>query len=392
MEAKKVLILAHKPPYPKADGGCIAIAQILESFLDIGVNVHFICFETQKHPSKNVKEHPNLNYKSILIDTKLSIWAALKNLCLQTTSYFTSRFNHPDFKREVTQTLNNNSFDLIVFESLFTKHYLKTVRKRTAAKLVYRSHNIEHKIWETQIEKEDTALRSAYLKLQVKRLKKEELKFWNEVDAIASISEKDSKKISEYNAEKTKTIGLHLNEKHLLQKDSSARIDFFHIGAMNWKPNQFGIAWLLDEVWDEFVASNSAAELHLAGKSMTESFTKSLGFGVYNHMEVLDATDFMNSHKVMLIPLFSGSGIRVKIIEGLALGKCIITTSIGADGISVKHRENILIADTTKEFAEQMKFCMDQPKRVAEIGESARRFAKANFSKSAVHEELKALF
>jgi glycosyltransferase involved in cell wall biosynthesis len=100
----------------------------------------------------------------------------------------------------------------------------------------------------------------------------------------------------------------------------------------------------------------------------------------------------MNSHKVMLIPLFSGSGIRVKIIEGLALGKCIITTSIGADGISVKHRENILIADTTKEFAEQMKFCMDQPKRVAEIGESARRFAKANFSKSAVKEELKALF
>ena len=211
MEAKKVLILAHKPPYPKADGGCIAIAQILESFLDIGVNVHFICFETQKHPSKNVKEHPNLTYKSILIDTKLSIWAALKNLCLQTTSYFTSRFNHPDFKREVTQTLNNNSFDLIVFESLFTKHYLKTVRKRTAAKLVYRSHNIEHKIWETKIEKEDTALRSAYLKLQVKRLKKEELKFWNEVDTIASISEKDSKKISEYNAEKTKTIGLHLN-------------------------------------------------------------------------------------------------------------------------------------------------------------------------------------
>ena len=74
MEAKKVLILAHKPPYPKADGGCIAIAQMLEAFLDIGVSVHFICFETQKHPSKNVKEHPNLTYKSIPVDTKLSIF------------------------------------------------------------------------------------------------------------------------------------------------------------------------------------------------------------------------------------------------------------------------------------------------------------------------------
>ena len=59
MEAKKVLILAHKPPYPKADGGCIAIAQIVEAFLDIGVSVHFICFETQKFSNTpNIKNFP----------------------------------------------------------------------------------------------------------------------------------------------------------------------------------------------------------------------------------------------------------------------------------------------------------------------------------------------
>ena len=64
----------------------------------------------------------------------------------------------------------------------------------------------------------------------------------------------------------------------------------------------------------------------------------------------------MSKHKVMLVPLFSGSGIRVKIIEGMSLGKCIISTSIGVKGINCSNNKNILIANTENEFIEKCAF------------------------------------
>jgi glycosyltransferase involved in cell wall biosynthesis len=114
--------------------------------------------------------------------------------------------------------------------------------------------------------------------------------------------------------------------------------------------------------------------------------------GLTNHREVVDAVKFISAHKVMLVPLFSGSGIRVKIIEGMALGKCIISTTIGCEGINVTHLENILIANTKEEFIEQMHYCLNKPNSIAEIGANARRFAISNFSKSEIIDQLKSLF
>ena len=83
-----------------------------------------------------------------------------------------------------------------------------------------------------------------------------------------------------------------------------------------------------------------SAEIHLAGRAMPTKLKSHKQDGYYNHGEVSNASDFMSKHKVMLVPLFSGSGIRVKIIDGMSLGKCIISTSIGVKGINcttIKH-------------------------------------------------------
>ena len=391
MEGKKVLILAHKPPYPKMDGGCIAISQILEAFLDLKVTVSFLCFETQKHPSDQIKNQAQFQYKSIPINTELSHWDAIKNIGTK-SSYFLARFKHSLFKNELINTLQSNTFDLIIFESLFTSNYIDTVRKYSSAKIVYRSHNIEHKIWETQIRRGKNVVRKTYLKFQIKRLKNEEIQFWNKVDHISSISEKDSAIIKQHCPVKTETLGLYCKPKKLVHKNSGNETDFFHIGAMDWLPNQYGLAWLLENVWSTFTAKQPSTKLHIAGRGMSKELTNLKAVGVINNGEVADATIFMNTHKIMLVPLFSGSGIRVKIMEGMALGKCIITTSLGAEGISITNKENILIANTKEAFIAQMTFCYKQPLKASEIGAKAREFAKNNFSKEGVLQQLKNLF
>ncbi|MFQ3269545.1 MAG: hypothetical protein ACI9B2_001354, partial [Flavobacteriales bacterium] len=102
MEGKKVLILAHKPPYPKNDGGCIAISQMIETLLNSEVNVHFLGMETKKHPSKNPITHTKLNYKTVKVNTEINSGGALRNL-LSKSSYFTSRFSQVKFEKELVK-------------------------------------------------------------------------------------------------------------------------------------------------------------------------------------------------------------------------------------------------------------------------------------------------
>ena len=97
----------------------------------------------------------------------------------------------------------------------------------------------------------------------------------------------------------------------------------------------------------------------------------------------------MNSNDIMLVPLLSAGGMRVKIIEGMALGKCIISTSIGVKGINCMNKKNILIADTENEFIKAMCFCIQNPEKVNEIGNEAKKYARENFSKEHITNELK---
>ena len=98
------------------------------------------------------------------------------------------------------------------------------------------------------------------------------------------------------------------------------------------------------------------------------------------HGRVPDQIEFLNSMDIMLVPLLSGSGIRVKIIEGLAMGKCIISTSIGAEGILYTDNENINIADSPTEFANKIKELVRNGAKKSEIEKNAIQLANTKYN------------
>lgn len=387
MASKEILIISHKPPYPKIDGGSIAIAQVLETLLEEGHHVTFLCMETDKHPAQASISKKNLKFKAIYVNTKLKITSALSNLFTK-QSYILSRFDNKVFKDELKKILKKNTFDTILFESLFTSTYLNTVNQLSKAIKLYRSHNIEHHIWFEQSNQNNNIFKKWYLKIQAKRLKNEEMKFWNTIDSILSISDYDKSHIIKHCKTPTHTIGIHTEKRLLQNNDQSNKVDFFHLGTMNWLPNQDGINWLLKDVFPKVKQIEKSAEIHIAGRAMPNILKSHRQDGYYNHGEIIIAQDFMSKHKVMLIPLFSGSGIRVKIIEGMSLGKCIISTSIGVKGINCTNNKNILIANTKNEFIKAMCFCIQNPDKVHEIGNEAKKYALDNFSKKHIINKL----
>ena len=96
----------------------------------------------------------------------------------------------------------------------------------------------------------------------------------------------------------------------------------------------------------------------------------------------------MNDYDIMLVPLLSAGGIRVKIIEGMALGKVIISTKIGAEGIDYDEGINLLIANTPEEFKNKIKWLKNNPDKIKEIGENAKNYIKTQYDNALISKKL----
>jgi len=162
----------------------------------------------------------------------------------------------------------------------------------------------------------------------------------------------------------------------------------FHLGSMDWLPNIEGVSWFLDHVYPLILQNKNSFKIFLAGKSMPEYFMKLANDQLIVSGRIDDSKSFMADKPIMIVPLLSGGGMRVKIIEGLAMGKTIISTTIGAEGIKYTNKKNILIADSPEEFYSAIVKCTSDIKYCKEIGKNARRLAVNVYENEIIGKEL----
>lgn len=154
----------------------------------------------------------------------------------------------------------------------------------------------------------------------------------------------------------------------------------FHIGSMNWFPNEQGINWLLTDVWQKIIDLVPEVSLYLAGRHMPIWLQNYNAKNVNIVGEVADSTTFISSKQIMIVPLLSGSGIRIKILEAMSLGKAVIATSIAAEGIMYENGKNIIIADTPEDIAQAVKKLIDDKDYCHLLGENAQRLIKEEYN------------
>jgi len=144
-------------------------------------------------------------------------------------------------------------------------------------------------------------------------------------------------------------------------------------------PNQDGLKWFLDQVWPSIHQTFPDLSFHIAGRNTPNWVFARAGKGVIVHGEVPDAASFIQQHPISIVPLFSGSGMRVKILECMALGRIVLTTPLGLEGIAATHNENILIGETTDQFSQLLIQSLQQPKEMEKIAANAQSFILANY-------------
>ena len=378
----KVLQICNKPPYPPVDGGTMAMNSITQGLLREGCEVKVLAVETDKHPA-DVDKMPAVyrertRFEAEYIDLGVKpLEAAVAMLCGE--SYHVRRYRSEAFAKWLRRILEQEEFDVIHMESPFLTPYLPLIRSLSKAKVVLRAHNVENIIWKRVAESTPHGLKRWYLKHLSLTLRAYELEHINDYDGVVCITRNDAEYFKQNGCRRPVTaipFGVEPEEYAGVDAEPGS---LFHIGAMDWMPNRESIEWLLDEVWPVVHREVPQARLYLAGRKMPQKWMKAQIEGVSVVGEVPDAGYFIAGKQINVVPLRSGSGIRVKIIEAMAAGKAVVTTTVGAQGIEYTDGENLLIADTPEQFARQIKQLVEDQDYCAKVGEAAARLVAEQY-------------
>jgi glycosyltransferase involved in cell wall biosynthesis len=385
---QKVLILNNRVPYPLKDGGAKASYSLITGLIASGLQVDLFFLNTKKHFVENeiiteIFKGAN-NIWIADMDTDVTIPGALRSF-IKGTSYNIARFDQPHAHQLLKKILSENQYHIIHFETLYMAPYLNTVRNFSSSKCVLRMHNVEHQIWEKLAESASSGLKKTYLSHLSKKLKAYEELAIAKFDGIMPISIQDANWTKKHTAVPLSVIPMGIMVKGL--PTINAGKHFFHIGSMEWLPNQEGCETLVKEVWPKVIEQDKECHLHLAGKGMGSRFKAWESSTIHVHGEVESAEDFMNAHNCMIIPLKSASGLRIKALEAMSYGKPIISTEIGMSGIEINEGENCVIANTVPEQVSNILKLANDDKLYKLIGENGYNFVVNEYAYQQVNDK-----
>jgi glycosyltransferase involved in cell wall biosynthesis len=387
----KILQVCNKIPYPLKDGGVIATHHMAKGLIEAGAHVDIVAMNTSKHKvdESYVKYYlKNLGVglvELVNVNTDIRFTSLVKNILFSDLPYNAVRFITKEFRLKLQELLTRGNYDLIQFEGLYLMPYADTIRNHSKARIALRAHNIEHEIWQRNSGNQKGFIKRTYLKMLAGRLEKFEHKYVNAYDFLIPITSRDARKFDEMgNNRATYVCPFGFDFNVTAQSDlQEVSMDIFYIGSLDWLPNQDGLAWFVENVWDEISESHPEIRFFVAGRNAPYGLIRLFSEHHVSYMgEVDDAFSFMKNKAIMVVPLFSGSGMRIKIIEAMAAGKVVITTSVGAEGIELKSGEHLIVADNERDFLSGILKLLSDRNEYLQIAKNALNFVKTGYNNS----------
>lgn len=390
----KILQLCKKFPFPLKDGESIAITNLGKSLGALKCEITLLAMNTSKHYfDSEVRPLALGHYKavhSVDVDNRVKAIDAFIHL-FKEDSYNISRFVSSAFEEKLIQLLQADNFDVVQLETLYLAPYIPIIRRYSNAVVAMRAHNVEHEIWQRMTSNTAFFLKRWYLRHLTGRLEAYEVQQLHNYDILLPITERDLhsfEKAGYSNRAVVTPIGLDCSRYTSNYESYAEDLSISFIGSLDWMPNIEGLKWFLDTTWDRLAAKFPNLKLHIAGRN-TPSWLKNLNKkNIIVHGEVDCAVTFINAHSIMIVPLLSGSGMRAKILEGMALGKVVLTTNIGLEGITATHKDEVLIANKAEEFINCIQYCYDEREALRFLGQRAENFVKTNYNCQKIAEQL----
>ena len=380
--AKKVdiLIITNKQVFPATDGGALAMKKLASILDKKKYSINMICI-SKSNKSLDILKTSSLiskTFKQIVFQKNMKfnlinfIISIIKN-----TSYQASRFYDHQIQKYIQDSIDKRKYKIIIFESIFACIYLKKLDIPNDTKTIFRAHNIEHKIWLDLAN--SNCFKKLLYRLLASQIKKMELSIPKSINYILTLSLNDEKFFHELFPKKTYNLPVHFTIKN--HKTQKIKNSIFHLGAMDWKPNAEGVKWFLNQVAPLI---NQKTRIYIAGKGMGSKYNIYKKDNILIEGEIKDANDYIANKEILFVPIFSGSGIRIKILEAMSMGIPVISTKHGAVGIPYVNGHNIMIANTAQDFSKAINKLVSDKKLAQKIGNNGKKIVQKYFSEDCV--------
>jgi hypothetical protein len=387
----KILQVCSKVFWPERDGGAIAMYAFADGLLKGGAEVYSICLNIDKlyvEPASIPSDISN-SFHLRTFDVSLEFKLADAFLTfMQFKNYHVSRFFSSEVENYIKELLSTTEFDVIVLETLFTAVYLPVIKNNSKAKIVLRAHNVEADIWQRLSVQTSGALPKLKYSLMSRMLRTYERRIAKEVDAVFCLTDADTAYFkNSIQIQNVYTIPLSINLNHSNSTPDFSSPAFYHLASMEWLPHQQAIEWFLEKVIPFLEVENTKPRIFLAGRSMPQRFYNYSSKWLTIEGEIVNPGQWVRDKNILIVPSFTGSGVRVKIIEALARGHVVITTPNGTEGIPYTNWKQLIVVDSAQEFSEAIRLCNSDPSLCLEIAKNAQKLAHQFFKRDVVGQQ-----
>jgi glycosyltransferase involved in cell wall biosynthesis len=288
----------------------------------------------------------------------------------------------------VTDCLESEDFDLIVADFLVA---VPNVPLDGATPVLHFSHNVEYMIWKRLRDTEERLPHKTLLGLEWRKMRRYEIEACRRTDFTVAVSEQDRDQLSE-ELEQPRigaiATGVDLDYFAPADRDQEAPREIVFSGSMDWFPNEDAMLHFMDEILPRIrdvvpdvtvtiVGRNPSEKLRAAAKQASVKVTGT----------VPDVRPYVHGAAVYIVPLRIGGGTRLKIYEALAMGKAVVSTHIGAEGLPLEEGKHIVRADEPGDFARAVLELLEDPARREALGDAGRTLMEERFSWAQVARE-----
>jgi glycosyltransferase involved in cell wall biosynthesis len=255
--------------------------------------------------------------------------------------------------------------------------YAEALRGLAGARRLVVAHNVESLIWQRYHETEANPLKRWYVGRQWRKFERFERRTYAAADCTVAVTDLDADRIrGQFGGGRVEVVDNGVDTRYFRPAPAPAGPGpILFLGSLDWRPNLDAVGQLLAHVFPAVRAEEPGARLCLVGRNPPGWLRRqaTATAGVELHADVPDVRPYLAASSALAVPLRIGGGSRLKILEALASGVPVVSTRVGAEGLSLEPGRHLTVADTVADMAPALLWCLRQPAAARAQAECGRR-------------------
>ena len=299
---------------------------------------------------------------------------------LRGRSYMLSAYSHPEVQEALTSLLTREAYDVVLFEGVVLAGY----QLPEGVKVIIDEHNIEYELLQRTAQKEKMGIRKWYNWQESRLLKRVEIERCRRADAVLVTSERESlalKKMLPHSGIEVVPNGVDIERFRREDTEQESAHQIVFTGAMHYYPNVDAVLFFAEKCWPLIRAHVPDVTWNIVGADPLPEVWKLARLpGVTVTGSVADVYPYLSSAALAIAPLRIGSGTRLKILEALSMGKAVVSTSVGCEGLSVEPGTHLLVEDQPEAFANAVVAFLRSQSMRSMFGAAGRKLVEVEYS------------